>query len=105
MLDLTSLAQVAFIAVLALFAVMFVHWVIERRSNTRLMRCPETGAVAFVGTEEISRGNGKEPAVIVCSCEFWPQRKDCAHGCLARYNESTSGYRVKLDALRPFERP
>jgi len=105
MMDVAGLAQVVVIAVLALFAVVFVHWVIERGSRNRLMRCPETGAVAFVGAERVSRDDGKMPEVVVRSCEFWPERKDCARGCLARYDESTLGYRVRLDALRPFERP
>ena len=104
MVDITSLAQVVVIAVLALFAVIFVHWVIERGSRNRLMRCPETGAVAFVGAERVSHTDGNASAVIVRSCEFWPERKSCARGCLARYDESTRGYRVKLDSLRPFER-
>lgn len=103
-MDFTSLAQVVFIAVLALFAVVFVHWVVERGSKTRLMRCPETGAVAFVGAERLPPRDGKMPEVVVRSCEFWPERKSCARGCLARYDESTRGYRVKLDSLRPFER-
>jgi hypothetical protein len=105
MVDFASLAQIVVIAVLALFAVVFVHWVLERGSRNRLMRCPETGAVAFVGAERVSRGDGKGPEVIVRSCEFWPERKDCARGCLARYDETALGYRIKLDALRPFEGP
>jgi hypothetical protein len=98
-------AQIVAIAVLALVVVAFVRYVVEGVSRKRLMRCPETGAVAFVGAERVSRREGEAPAVIVRSCEFWPERKDCARGCLARYDETTPGYRVKLDALRPFERP
>jgi hypothetical protein len=105
MVDLTSVAQIVAIAVLALVVVAFVRYVVEGVSRKRLMRCPETGAVAFVGAERVSRRDGEAPAVIVRSCEFWPERKDCARGCLARYDETTPGYRVKLDALRPFERP
>ena len=105
MVDFTAVSQIVIIALLALVTVACVHWVIERGSRSRLMRCPETGAVAFVGAEQVSRDKGKAPEIMVCSCEFWPERKDCARRCLARFSETTPGYRVKLDALRPFERP
>jgi len=105
MLDLTSAAQVVAVVVLALVAIAYVYYVVIGTSRNRLMRCPETGAVAFVGAEEVSRRDAAAPRVVVRSCEFWPARKDCAQGCLARYDETTPGYRVKLEALRPFERP
>jgi len=105
MLDLTSVAQVGAIAILALAAVVFVRYLIEGASKKRLMRCPETGAVAFVGVEGIPSKSGETPKVVVRSCEFWPARKDCAQRCLERYAETEAGYRVRLDALRPFERP
>lgn len=105
MVDFSAFSQIVIITLLAFFTVLCVHWVIERGSRTRLMRCPETGAVAFVGAEEVSRDDGKASEIMVCTCEFWPERKDCARRCLARFSETTPGYRVKLDALRPFERP
>ncbi len=105
MLDMTSLAQIAVITVLALAAVGFIHWLFEGGAGKRLMRCPETGAVAFVGAEEIWRSQGKAPVLMVHSCELWPARKDCGRGCLARFDETTPGYRIKLDALRPFDQP
>ena len=105
MLDITSLAQIAAIVLLALAAVVFLNSIFESGPRKRLMRCPETGAVAFVGAEAISRGRDKAQSIVVHSCEFWPERKDCAQGCLARYDEISPGYRVKPDALRPFEPP
>jgi len=105
MLDLTGIAQVTAITLLALVFVVFLNTVFGNGPKKRLMRCPETGAVAFVGADTRSRGNGKEPEIVVHSCEFWPERKDCARGCLARYYETTPGYRIRPDALRPFERP
>jgi hypothetical protein len=97
--------QVGAIVVLALVVVAFVRYLIEGASKKRLMRCPETGAVAFVGVEGVPGRAGEAPGVVVQSCEFWPARKDCAQRCLERYAETESGYRVRLDALRPFERP
>lgn len=105
MLDITVLAQISAIALLALAAVVFLNSILEIGPRKRLMRCPETGAVAFVDANAVSSGAGKAPAVVVHSCEFWPERKDCAQGCLARYDDITPGYRVKLEALRPFEPP
>jgi len=104
MLDLSSVAQIIAIAILALIAVAFARYLVEGASRNRLMRCPDTGAVAFVDAQRISRHGGEAPEIVVRSCEFWPERKDCAQGCLARYHETESGYRVKLDALRPFDR-
>ena len=104
-MDLTGLAQVSAIVILALVVIAFVRYLIEGASKKRLMRCPETGAVAFVGVEGISRRAGEAPEIVVRSCEFWPARKDCAQQCLERYAETESGYRVRLEALRPFERP
>ena len=103
MLDVITVAQIAVIAVVALAAVGFLRWLLEGGVRKRLMRCPETGAVAFVSAESISRRSGKAPALVVHSCEFWPARKDCARGCLARFDETTPGYRIKLDSLRSFE--
>ena len=105
MLDIMSITQLSAIVLLALAAVVFLNSIFERSTRKRLMRCPETGAVAFVGAEQISRGDGKASTLQVHSCEFWPERKDCARGCLARYNETAPGYRVRANALRPFEPP
>jgi len=104
MVDLTSAAQVVAIVALALVVVTYVHYVVMGASKNRLMRCPETGAVAFVSVERVLRNDGQAPTLAVQSCEFWPKRQGCARGCLARYDETRSGYRVNLDALRPFER-
>ena len=70
------------VVVLALVAIAYVYYVVIGTSRNRLMRCPETGAVAFVGAEEVSRRDAAAPRVVVRSCEFWPARKDCAQGCL-----------------------
>lgn len=105
MLDITAVAQIAAIAVVALGVIGFLHWMLEGTLTKRLMRCPETGGIAFVDAQAIPRGEGKAPVLLVHSCELWPDRKDCARGCLARFDETTPGYRVSLDALRPFERP
>jgi hypothetical protein len=104
MMDLTSAAQVVAIVALALVVATYVHYVVMGASKNRLMRCPETGAVAFVGAERVSRHDGGAPKLAVQACEFWPKRQGCARGCLARYDETTSGYRVNREALRPFER-
>lgn len=104
-MDVAGLAQVGAIVALALVVVALARYFVAGTSKKRLMRCPETGAVAFVGVEGVAGHAGEAPGVVVRSCEFWPARKDCAQRCLERYAETESGYRVRLDALRPFERP
>lgn len=73
---------------------------IERLSTGRLMRCPETGGVAFV---DAVPGKAGGATVEVRQCDLWPRRRGCAKGCLARYPETAPGRRVDLKALRPFE--
>lgn len=83
---------------------LYVYWIAWRVCKNRLMRCPETGAITLVSIEPASRRAGKAPGVKIQQCGLWPEKMDCAHGCLARYGETSPGYRVNLDALRPFER-
>jgi hypothetical protein len=78
-------------------------WLIDRFARSRMMRCPETGAITLVRVVPVKAGEGTEPGVRVESCDSWPERKGCAQGCLARYAETGPGVRVNLDALRPFD--
>ena len=78
-----------------------VYWTLWWVGSTRLMRCPEVGAIAIVDAERVSHGEAS--GVTVRSCELWPEKKDCRRGCLVRYHETTPGC-VNLRALRPFER-
>lgn len=103
MMDFTALAWIVAIVALALCVVGFLYWLIEPVLRKRLLRCPNTGCVAFVEAERVFRALGTMPELTVRSCELWPERKDCARGCLARYDEAAPGYRIKLEALRPFE--
>jgi hypothetical protein len=87
---------------LIVFGALF-FWLNEAVSSARtMMRCPETGSITFVRAARVADGSRKGSGVRVVQCESWPGRKDCAQGCLARYHEATSGLRVNLDALRPF---
>ena len=94
-----SIAGSAIIAAIAIFIVL---WLAPAR-NKRLMRCPETGAIAFVDTGA-ARGEGAAREVTVRRCDLWPEREDCARGCLVRYPQTAPGYRVNVKALRPFGR-
>jgi hypothetical protein len=82
---------------------LYACWIAWRVWKDRLMRCPETGSITLVGIEPASRRAGKAPEVKVQRCGLWPEKMDCARGCLARYGETSPGYRVNLDALRPFK--
>ena len=102
-MDFSDLAWIVIIVAVALCVVGLVYWLIEPVLGKRLLRCPETGCVAFVEARRVLRAGGKTPELTVRACDLWPERKDCARRCLARYAEAEPGYRIKLDALRPFE--
>jgi hypothetical protein len=68
-------------------------WLVVLASRGRLMRCPDTGAIASV---EVARTGS------VRSCDLWPRDRHCGQGCLARRGELPAGRRIDLEALRPF---
>ena len=80
-----------------------LYWLIPVVWRGRIMRCPETGSVSVVQVAPAACRDGKAPGLMVTRCDSWPQKKGCAQGCLARYGETASGWRVNLTALRPFE--
>jgi hypothetical protein len=94
-----TVAIVAFVLIAG-----WLYWLRGLTSKDRLMRCPEAGSVTFVGVERVTRGDAEAPEMTVVRCDLWPKYKDCARGCLTRYRETSPGYRVNLNALRPFER-
>lgn len=77
-----------------------MYWLIGLTTKGHLMRCPDTGSIAFVDVSLSGKGEGD---VVVRNCDMWPEKKDCAQGCLARYGETGAGIRVNLHSLRPFE--
>lgn len=83
---------------------LYVLWISRQVWKDRLMRCPETGAVTLVGVECASPDTGNAPRLTVRRCRLWPEKADCARGCLARYGETPPGFPCSLHALRPFER-
>lgn len=103
MTSLETAAWMLGIAMLATLALVVYRMVTQLR-NLTLMRCPETGAVTLVGVEAAPGRAGNAPRLTVRQCDLWPERRNCGRGCLARYPETKPGYRVNLDALRPFER-
>ena len=84
-------------------AALLTLWTLRPTRSMRLMRCPETGAIALV--EADGAGRGKAAAPRVRSCGLWPARQDCARGCLQRLDHYAPGSFVSLQALRPFEHP
>jgi hypothetical protein len=102
MTGLEIAVSIAGFSAIAAIAIFFVAWLAPAR-NKRLMRCPETGAVAFVDTGT-ARGERAAREPTVQWCDLWPARRYCARGCLARYPQTSPGYRVNLEALRPFDR-
>ena len=87
--------------ILAVFAVVLLSLVRILRRIPMMRRCPETGSVAFVRLATVADPSGKHIGVAVTHCDLWPDRKDCAQGCVARAPETGSGAQVDLDLLRP----
>ena len=88
----------------AVVAIAFFAQTLWPLRKTRLIRCPESGSLAFVDAASVRRGEGKAPEVAVRSCDLWPERKHCNRGCLERYEQTAPGYRISVEALKPFER-
>ena len=89
-------AWVAFVA--------YVIWISRQVWKDRLMRCPETGAIALVGVDYASPDEGSTSRLVVRRCGLWPSRAGCDRGCLARYEETRPGFIPGLNALRPIDR-
>jgi len=84
---------------------IFVAWWLMPVRETRLMRCPVTGTVAFVRIEQAPAEVGWPAGPVVHSCDLWPLAKPCYRGCLKRYHETAPGSRVNVESLRPFGNP
>lgn len=102
-MDVMTTEWLATSAVLAAGALYALRLIVQV-SKHRLMRCPNTGAIAQVGVLEVSSRDGGAPVPMVHSCLLWPEKGGCGQGCLARYHETCEGTPISLDALRPFER-
>ena len=84
---------------------VFIAWSLWPLRNARLMRCPESGAIAYVEAQDVWLPGRTSAERRVTRCDLWPLRKPCDRGCLARYHETAPGQRVNVHALRPFEHP
>jgi hypothetical protein len=83
----------------------FIAWSLWPLRNARLMRCPESGSIAYVEVREVWEPGKTAATRTVTRCDLWPLRKPCDRGCLRRYDETAPGRRVNVNALRPFEHP
>lgn len=102
-MEMTTVGWLAALAVLVVGA-FYVYRLTGRLSKDRLMRCPETGAIALVGVERRSSPDGGGRDVEVEHCGLWPEKAGCAQNCLERYDETSPGVvPVNTDALRPFQ--
>ena len=84
---------------------LFIAWSLWPLRNARLMRCPESGAIAFVQVKEVWLPGKTSATPRVTRCDLWPLRKPCNRGCLRRYHETAPGHRIDVKTLRPFEHP
>lgn len=95
------------VALAVMGSVAVAVWLMWFTSGARFMRCPETGAIDLVDVNPAQAANGETLRLGVRQCDLWPKRQGCARGCLSRYSgysETAPWYRVRLEALRPFER-
>lgn len=97
--------RVEWMAVALAVVAVVALWLMWLASRGRLMRCPDTGGVALVEIDPVQTANGELVRVGVRECDLWPGKQGCAQGCLVRYSETAPPYRVRLEALRPFQRP
>lgn len=95
-----SIAGFATLAAIAFFILARLY----PARNKRLMKCPETGKVTSVYTTVTVRGEGTAREATVPWCDLWPERSNCARGCLARCPQTSPGYRVNAKTLKPFDR-
>ena len=101
MTDISPMEWVGVAFAVVVFAAIVLLWLVSR---ARLMRCPETGSVAFVDADPLAIANGETAQIRVRRCDLWPKRQGCTQRCLVRYSETALGYQVGLEALRPFDR-
>jgi hypothetical protein len=101
-MDLSTAIWVAAAVIVVAFGAL-VYGLVEVFSRGRLMRCPETDSITFVRVASAAPGEGKAPGLRVEHCDFWPEKRNCSQGCLARYSATSSAFRLNADALRPFK--
>jgi hypothetical protein len=86
---------------IALILFLYIGRVVWQVQRERLMRCPETGSITLVGTTpDVCEGISGHT---VQRCGLWPEHSGCARACLSRHAETEPGFRVRLEALRPYK--
>jgi len=69
----------------------------------RLVRCPEQNAITYIDVRPAPPGQKTPFGAVVHHCGLWGERKDCAQGCLARYDDTRRGFQIDQQALRKFD--
>ena len=101
----TSLTAVAAPAIWIIVAFMALIK-LERYRKRKLVRCPESGAVGLVDIKEETPGPDEiaaRPLLRVKNCSLWPERIDCASGCLNACSMTYGSWRFDLASLAHFE--
>jgi len=101
-MELLSALAPATAAIVWIIASWAAFATLARYRRRRLLRCPESGAVAIADIEE-KRAPGRDGARLsVTNCQLWPERADCGRGCLVRSAQARGIHGFDLAALRPF---
>lgn len=79
---------------------------LARYRKRKLVRCPESGAISLVDIKEETPRPDEitaRPLLRVKKCSLWPERIDCARGCLNACSTTYGSWRFDLASLAPFE--
>lgn len=79
---------------------------LNRYCTRKLVRCPESGAIGLVDIKEEIPGPDEitaRPLLRVKNCSLWPERIDCASGCLNACSATYGSWRFDLASLATFK--
>lgn len=79
---------------------------LNRYCTRKLVRCPESGAIGLVDIKEETPGPDEvtaRPLLRVKNCSLWPERIDCASGCLNACSATYGSWRFDLASLATFK--
>ena len=90
----------AIVSLIVLPPAIWLRQIYSRYSGSRLVACPENQQSAVVSVDArhaASTGlRGGRPELRLCTCTRWPERAQCAQGCLSQAVQSEPYNEVKV---------
>jgi hypothetical protein len=65
---------------------------LNRYGKRRLLRCPETTGIAVVDVVRKAQSRSTTDSLTVETCQLWPEKQNCARGCLSRCRWGSYGF-------------